>query len=381
DRGPGGLGEDRQNIHRLSLLADPLAPTEQPLGPEQQHENHQGQSPRFHELRREPQGGQHRHQAHGKTTDHRPICRAQTTEDHSGKHQQQQTEPHLVVHDLVQSEEHTTQRGQPPTQEPHVQRHPVHVDTRRLRQVSVVGHRPHRRTDTRELQQAGHQDQYHDRHDHDHQVARGQRDRPEVHQLLHLITRVPNPVGTKEHQNHVPQYQSQTDRDDEHLDHGHIASTQRKPQIALQRATQHRNHQHGHGGGRPQRDPPLQGVARHAQDRGQHDAHHDRRPLQYEQYARFELVLQEGTQQDRRPQTGEDRQEGVAQAGGPGAEEQRHHRAEGDHVTVREVDELGGPEDQRQADRGDRDDQSEEETHDRELRKTLTEATADPLDL
>src|SRR5699024_1133089 len=131
----------------------------------------------------------------------------------------------------------------------------------------------------------------------------------------------------------------------------------------------------------PPRAPPLQRVARHAQDRGQHDAHHDRRPLQYEQYARFELVLQEGTQQDRRPQTGEDRQEGVAQAGGPGAEEQRHHRAEGDHVTVREVDELGGPEDQRQADRGDRDDQSEEETHDRELRKTLTEATADPLDL
>ena len=112
------------------------------------------------------------------------------------------------------------------------------VDARGLGQVLVVGHRPHGPADAGVLEHEPHAEDHDDREHDDDQVARRDRDRPEVQRLLDDVLGVGLRLGLEEQEDHVAQQQRQADRDDEHLDQPGPPVAQRSPQPQLGRATE-----------------------------------------------------------------------------------------------------------------------------------------------
>src|SRR5690625_4155637 len=282
-----------------SSSPDPFLAAEDPLRPNQQDQDQHQQRPGVLELGGEPECGQVGDDPDDETAHHGPVRAAEPTEDDAGEHQQQQPETHVPGHDLGQPVHDAAEGSESASDDPHHEHHEVDVDARGGGQVAVVRDGSNGGADPGALEHERDTEQ----HDHgqaqDRQVTRRGRHRTEGDRALDLVVGVRGGPRTVQDQDEVPQQQGETDRDDEQVDSPGPAAAQRPPEPSLQTTGEYSADHHG--------------------EHGCDDQRHTR----------------------------------TARSG---VEEEGHHGADRDELTVGEVDQPRGPEHEREPDGRDRDD-------------------------
>jgi hypothetical protein len=175
------------------------------------------------------------------------------------------------------------------------------------REVSVVGHRPHRLPDLGALQHDGDQDQDGERDDDRCEVGVGHPEQAVVDRPLAAVVRVRLGPAAEDDLVQVPQQHRQADRDDQRGDQAGAAAAQRPPDGQLVERPDARADHHG--------------------DQRRGDERHTALDV----------------------------------------DEPRGDRTDGDQLAVREVGQAGGAEDQREPDRGHGDEQAEAQALDEQL--------------